>query len=872
MSNEYIQNMMGSPYIDEASFGPLKSKMAQGFQNIGAVMGGGIELKAATKIRPQWEDFYNSLYNIMYDWVKEGEPSITVRRKAGIEDPNKTPEYKQVIDALNSLADSVQHPYSGEMLKTIHGTGVTNYPKQKPVYGKGKAIHTYDSSQDPKNQPIAKTHSPMGLKDLAKESARSALKRQFTGGGGVNKALWNQDVGAVLNSYKNQVIKLYNNFLKYAVKATGNSKQNVIQVVKKMLPKPKAGFIPSGNMENVINNVTNLELIADVPTTKKPIAPVTPVPVTPVTAPAAPTTPTASTTAPSNVPSAGNTGMGGTTLDAGVGNNVIDKNPDKVALIIERVIDIIISAVQQDEARSEIYFSKDPLPKEWDQSLQEDYEDDPINEDEDEDELGKRATAIGKKEQDHTEYPGKFLYNFHSRFDKQRKFSIEIPPYPPILSTIELDPSDTRTLKVVWHNVSARNDILVTETKNGQSKISRIFRFFNQDVIPQSEAGKNFNIEELLNDANPRYVPLLKKANPAILTKIKDKTDTIDSVFGRALFAVVSRKAKEFKSKKNKDGTLNLEINSDGSVVDNSSAKPKTYDVIEVKRMIYSGDSTTRKLWNKSLEELGYFERYPGMKYIEPEERPQVKEAVNELVSHKIATDNIQALPLVVSAWNLLFTKLLSPDKITMKHLYDSVKVAMEIVQNKVKSGDATKQISSEEVMSDAVNQVLNSSKSTDEPEEPAIVKGEKPNTGFNTANEMLSKCGIEYLLNDEKDLQLFTNILKQSSYDSADEGGKKKIIINAFGEIKEEWFERLNSHLKSNNIETLDNIEQFDKYWKTFHSYNKDEQSKINNDVEEKTKLVKHVKGNKPKSEPDTETYVNPSEMINPFQKSNFL
>ena len=68
MDHEYLQNVMGSPYVDEGRFGQLKAKAAQAMGAVGTMAGHQIEPRTETTLRSLWEGFMSSLKKAMKDW------------------------------------------------------------------------------------------------------------------------------------------------------------------------------------------------------------------------------------------------------------------------------------------------------------------------------------------------------------------------------------------------------------------------------------------------------------------------------------------------------------------------------------------------------------------------------------------------------------------------------------------------------------------------------------------------------------------------------------------------------------------------------------------------------------------------------------
>src|ERR1035437_2844935 len=247
MDIEYLQNVMGSPYINEGAFDRLKAKGAQAMGSLGTTMGHQIQNPTETRIRSLWEGFMSSLKRVMTDWKNQVSPMFG--SEVSVDENGQ-----HIKEALDSLAQTI----------TIKFQPVNNF---NPNYN-------IDSPRNPRDNPetYGKPSDAPKLKTLTKEGLWDAAKRDM----GLNKSLGSNDPNAILDSYKNHVLTLFKKFMKDAVKSTKLPAQQIYSVLAKIQPQ-KGGWQSAGNMQKVVKQLQSLQSTPSASPYSGPTPPVLPI-------------------------------------------------------------------------------------------------------------------------------------------------------------------------------------------------------------------------------------------------------------------------------------------------------------------------------------------------------------------------------------------------------------------------------------------------------------------------------------------------------------------------------------------------------------------------------------------------------------------
>lgn len=616
MDNDYLHNIIGSPYVNEGSLSRLKAVSAQGLQNLRAMGGQGIESPQSTKIKSLWTGFYNSLHNIVKDWAEQGKPNIDTRAKTGI---TLTPEHKEVISMLNSLVDAVQHPITTQMGKNIY---TPEKYLNRPIYRGGK----YSTS----------------LKGMVNESYWDAIKRQFTGGSKINKAMSSQDPGNIINAYKNKIVSLYNKFIEDAVKMLKIPKNSIIQIAKKINPKPKSTigktpYVPSGNIENVIDKIEQLESTPDIQVKPE-------------------TTPGQLSPTPGNIPVQTPPTLSTQPKQTGIKNEPEgeingEDDSEKIAAIdfpdiVLRTMEIVINAVESDVSHSEPFFVTQKLPTSYHQGLIIKEATDPNIPSTPTPKTVAKPEKAPLKPDEAEEVEGEFVYNLRGYLRKGNNFSIQVKPINKSLETLKLPSGGTYKIEVWWNNEDTINTLiaLLIPSGGGNTTQASIMEFSDHQVssylgaTPGSGSPNEFSVSKIVKQAhefdeddklNPSDKSVLNAVTPTLnnIEKLQDK-------FWRSLWAVSYRKSMEWKPKKKGSESLTFNAATGDVTIIRKGAKVETIPQNEVKSLVNSTDKKLSEKWVNSLDHYGYFEYFPAIKPIDPEVGyPQFDDAILSLVA-----------------------------------------------------------------------------------------------------------------------------------------------------------------------------------------------------------------------------------------------
>jgi len=627
MDQDYLQNISASPYVEEGVFDRALARGMSGAQRFSAMTGGSMTDLNYTKIKSLFSTFQNRVTTILKDFN-----DVSTR----LEQMQPRPSTEQIV-VINKLR---------ELYSVIVPT-----PFQQHQYGQ----------MTPKN-----SSRPGGLTGMVEGFFNRDLA--------LNKALQTNKPTEIINAYITQLKKAYDSFVNDAVKVTNAPKDYVARVVGGMDPK-------YGKILGAVKKVVETPMTA---------APGAVPPKISGTADSTTTAPSTTSAVPPPLPGSNGDASkanGGNPTPTGALKNAanLGGNGNDFAIIVGHVIDVITSAVAEDAARSEPYFTQ-KLPTTWDEpSLHakpparpkappgpskpksptpaptpaaDDYS---IEEaDVEGDELPDGNEPESDASQDFQDEPGQFLYNFAGRYDKAKNFAIELPIKG--MEKIKLSKGRVKNIRVIWVNKTHENEIHVkyqdAADSNGENakqwKEILLFKFFDSSADPRSPTFVgNKSIYQYLHDANPYETNLLKGADKAVLQDLESKTDK----FNRALYAVVHRKAMEFKGRPK--GNLDMVANDDGSVsvYNNPNYKESPYDKEKIKNFVNSTDEKEKILWKNSLEHIGYFDKYPDMK---PTVSPNIQDATEILMTGGIS--KVDAEDLVQKAIDEIGPSAISMD------------------------------------------------------------------------------------------------------------------------------------------------------------------------------------------------------------------
>jgi hypothetical protein len=661
MDIEYLQNVMGSPYVNEGAFSRLKAKSAQAMGALGSTMGHQIQNPNEIKLRSLWEGFMSSLNRVMSDWQSQVSPMLG---------PDvKIPKGgKSIKNALDLLAKTI----------TVQNKPIRNFDSSYNV----------DSPRSVRDNPETYGYSSDAakLKTLTKEGLWDAAKRDM----GLNKALASNNPNSILHSYKNHVLNLFKKFMTDAIKSTGLQPKQIYSALAKMQPK-ESGWQAAGNMQRVVQQLQKLQGAVPLPAAPSsaysgPVPPMLPTNANPPSAgathplyggpkppvlPAAGATPPETTAAPSTptttakppVLTPQSSGPSGSTPT----EDGFEIPKEDMPYVILKAMKLIIDAVKSDEdhalglfgttdKESKIKSGYPKLATSWagggasvTSSLQEADADIPIPMP-----TGYVDPELLNKQKDndaiiHKEYPGEFIYNFGSRFNKYPSQPFSIQVYGPNESPDIKDNNGNviGSVEVWWQSNGTFNKIYVVEVKDKKkSKPTLILSFADHQVSAKAGATTPghinfFDLDHVLNTTNPN-------ANfDAAPSSVKSEINGLKDDISRALLATTHRKSMEFVSKgwqeKKKKEAQNAQVEAekktsnvgeDGTLTffDATLQKQVTLTPDQMAEIL-KGPREASGFLRKRLEEFGYFEKFPNSMPVRTDMTPIWKEARASLMS-----------------------------------------------------------------------------------------------------------------------------------------------------------------------------------------------------------------------------------------------
>ena len=190
MHKEYLDNIAGSPHVDEGLGDQLYARGASGLQRLSAMTGGSIDDLNYRKVNVLFNTFTSKLVKTLKDFA-EGEHSIANRLEQMR--PEITPVQRDIIEQLRDLYALL-------------------VPSQMQQHQMTQAL----SNQPPRSS----------FTEILKEGI---FNRELS----LNKALQTNNATTILNAYITEIKKAYDSFIRDAMKVTGAPRDYVKRVVSK---------------------------------------------------------------------------------------------------------------------------------------------------------------------------------------------------------------------------------------------------------------------------------------------------------------------------------------------------------------------------------------------------------------------------------------------------------------------------------------------------------------------------------------------------------------------------------------------------------------------------------------------------------------
>lgn len=632
MDTEFLENIAGSPYVEEGVFDRAVARGMSGAQRVSAMTGGPMTDPNYSKVESLLITLQKRVLTVLKDFAG-GTSSIAnrLRQLRGDETSKPNAQQLQVIQQLEDLYTEIT-----KTLAQRHQLGNLTPPN------------------------ASRSQSSLS------EMVEGFFNREIP----LNKALQTNNATTIVNAYVNELKKIYDSFVADATKVTGFPKDYVAKAVGNLNPK-------------WASVLTKISAIAKMPLQALP-------PVLPTTEPSATTgEPKPAQAAPEN-PQADSGAVPPVLPKAQQPEQPTQASDGKISQveksdfvgIIARVAEIVIQTVSSDKERSAKFMAQGSHypkgPGDWETPAVTKEADEPQATDEEpptdkEKELGDEADE---------EATGEFIYDFHSLYRKQRHFTIDVTPTDGNLELFELSSKKTKRLKVVWNNNQHENNIYVKHTDvdvkdkkddngttvkdivpTGKTGQVLLFRFTDDQVDPRSPsslAGNKF-ITTIMERANPQLINIMSKADPKVVAKLASFNDALF----RAFYATTTRKAMEFKRKE-----IPFEMDAEGNLFKKTKKGKEPIPQSVVMAKIHSSDKAERERWINSLTKAGYFDKHPDVmqgKTSEP----------NDIADIPAAMDGVKALETM---------------KIGKMEALKAIKQAVQILGPKASSEDYTKQ------------------------------------------------------------------------------------------------------------------------------------------------------------------------------------
>ena len=454
MDKEYLQNIAGSPHVNEGLGDRILARGASGLQRVSAMTGGDIQDLNHRKVNTLFTGFINKLTGLLKDFA-EGPHSVA----------NRLQQMQPPISGVQR--DTI------EQIRDLYSSLVPSTFQQHQV---GQSILNPRSNRS-------------ALTELLKEGI-------FTRDMGLNKALQTNNPTTILNAYLAEIKRAYDTFIRDAMKVTGAPKDFVKRVVSG-LDKKWAPILTK--VENVAN-LTNAQQQSGQAATAAAPGTVPPV-IDPNAAGAvAATSPAQAQASPQDQPAP-----------------EPKSSEEDYVMIVINVCDIIINAVKGDEERAAPYFKPgekqntyEPLPADWDAlAITKEAEEPEQKEDAPEGEknefLYNFHSLYRKQRHFAIEIPQDGQFTYTNRVKKQLNKVDVVWSNNQHENNIYVKHTPVKKEK----NAETQEDEL---TPTGKSGDVLILKFWDDQVNPRNSQAKAFNIQDLLTQANKNAESVLNRA------------------------------------------------------------------------------------------------------------------------------------------------------------------------------------------------------------------------------------------------------------------------------------------------------------------------------------------------------------------------
>ncbi len=550
MDKEYLQNIAGSPHVDEGLGDRILARGTSGLQRLSAMSGGDIDDLNYRKVNTLLITFIKRLTSILKDFA-EGNHSVANRLEQMR--PRISPTQRFTIEQMRDLYDLIT-------------------PTTMQQHQLGHSV------LNPQNK------NRTSITEMLQEGIFS---RELS----LNKALQTNNPDKILAAYLSEIQKAYSGFLRDAQKVTGTPVDYIKRIV--------------GNLDKKWEPLlAKVESVLDSPSNLSPLS----APSTPTAGAAAPSTATDVPPASPQTTNAGTPPDEGVPEPKSVEEDFISITTNVIDIIIKAVRGDVERSNPYFKPKADGGEGYEELPTDWDspsvtkeaaepKDAEVPMADAPAGE---KNEFLYNFHSMYRKQRHFAiELPSSTNATYTNRKTKQLNK----------LEVIWSNDSHENSIYIKHTPVKVDSEYEQDNmsppklTPLGKSGDVLIFKFYDDQVNPRDSQGKNFSIELLLEQANKTTNAILKKvnrSNPKLLAELNKRAGSLQ----RALYATVSRKRMEFKPKK----SVSLQMK-DGKIF----LKGNPVSPAEIKQKLFSSSIVEAKNWLEALDDIDYFTEHPEM-------------------------------------------------------------------------------------------------------------------------------------------------------------------------------------------------------------------------------------------------------------------
>lgn len=632
MDKRYLENIIGSSYIDEGMGNRISARMKSGQQRLSAMSGGNISNLNYTKIESILNGFISKVTKLLQDF---SDDKGSVYNKLLQSRPPLNSKQFRILNNFKNLYKSINPSYVSQ-----HQLG--------------------NSILNPPN--VSRTN----LTEIINEGV---LNRDMS----LNMALQTNDPTKILSTYVKNLRNIYNHFINDTEKVTNLKKSEIKNITGKIKPQwssiinniSKIVFLPTPSLDNTIPSSE----INPISTLKTPSI----------------ESPVDNSEFPINI--------SGNSTDI-TKESIADDFTKILSESLKVIITAVKSDVEhskeyfnkqlQDKG---FYLPKNftepsPTEPEWNTTGSMDItipngkqgkyvpvsgSESPtdytyhlknppntsiphsISEESDENSEESPENQEGAEESDVEPTTGEFVYDFASLYNKYpgKKHAIEVTNQSGV--KILLSNNREKILKVFWEWNKHENKIIVKIRDSSSSKWEQgdILKFYDDQVNPRSPS-YNLDIGLFLKQASPEM-----EKSFSISTN-KNEIEELINDLRPSFYAIIRRKGvMEFKSK-----VLRLQLINGKVYKINRTGNPVEIDRNTIDNgFIVDKDPVVRKKWVDALEKIGYFKYYnmevPDLNVLPSKdisEIPSAMEAVN-LLKKKWGVKSMKSVKNAIQAF-----------------------------------------------------------------------------------------------------------------------------------------------------------------------------------------------------------------------------